>query len=93
VKNDLYDILMTIQNQYTTEAIANTTQESTSSATQWNGKWRGVVHSFDDTLELAQLFMNDLGLYIGLNGCSLRTKENLATVQQLPLDRILLETE
>jgi TatD DNase family protein len=53
----------------------------------------GVVHSFDDTKELAMKFIEDLGLYIGLNGCSLRTPENLETASQLPLDRILLETE
>jgi TatD DNase family protein len=53
---------------------------------------RGVVHSFDDTLELAQQFM-DLGLYIGLNGCSLRTQENLEVAKALPLDKILLETD
>ena len=52
----------------------------------------GVVHSFDDTLELANKFI-DLGLYIGLNGCSLRSKENLAVVTELPLDRILMETD
>lgn len=51
----------------------------------------GVVHSFDDTLELAQLFLPDF--YIGLNGCSLRTHESLAVVKDLPLDRILLETD
>lgn len=56
-------------------------------------KWkRGVVHSFDDTAELAQKFM-DLGLYIGLNGCSLRTEENLSVVKTLPLDKILIETD
>lgn len=53
----------------------------------------GVVHSFDDTLQLANRFINDLQLYIGLNGCSLRDEENLATVSKLPLDRIMLETE
>jgi TatD DNase family protein len=53
---------------------------------------RGVVHSFDDSLELAQQFI-DLGLYIGLNGCSLRTVENLEVVKHLPLDKILLETD
>lgn len=53
---------------------------------------RGVVHSFDDSLELANEFI-DLGLYIGLNGCSLKTEENLAVVKELPLDKILLETD
>jgi TatD DNase family protein len=53
----------------------------------------GVVHSFDDTLELAKLFIDDLGLCIGLNGCSLRTEESLNVVKQLPLSSILLETD
>lgn len=54
----------------------------------------GVVHSFDDTAQLARSFMQDLDLYIGLNGCSLRSEESLAVVRDaLPLDRILLETD
>jgi TatD DNase family protein len=44
-------------------------------------------------LELAVGFMEDLDLYIGLNGCSLRTDESLAVVKELPLDKILLETD
>ena len=53
----------------------------------------GVVHSFDDTLSLAMQFIDDLELYIGLNGCSLRTDQSLAVVKDLPLNRILLETD
>jgi TatD DNase family protein len=53
----------------------------------------GVVHSFDDSLELAMKFIDDLGLYIGLNGCSLRNDENLQVVASIPLEKILLETE
>ncbi|OEH78056.1 family domain-containing protein [Cyclospora cayetanensis] len=56
--------------------------------------WRprgGVAHSFTGTAEEAKQLL-DAGLYIGLNGCSLKTQENLAVVQQLPLSRILLET-
>ncbi len=52
----------------------------------------GVVHSFDDTFELAQQFMN-MGLFIGLNGCSLKTQENLNVAKQIPLEHLLLETD
>jgi TatD DNase family protein len=53
---------------------------------------KGVVHSFDGSIELANEFI-EMGLYIGLNGCSLKTEENLQVVQQIPLDKILLETD
>jgi TatD DNase family protein len=53
---------------------------------------RGVVHSFDDSLDLALQFIES-GLYIGLNGCSLKTEEHLKVVKDLPLDKILLETD
>jgi len=52
----------------------------------------GVVHSFDGTLEEAQKFI-DLGYFIGLNGCSLKTSENLEVVKDIPIDKILLETD
>ena len=52
----------------------------------------GVVHSFDGgEEELHQLL--DLGYYIGLNGCSLRTEDNLNVAKQVPIERLLLETD
>lgn len=50
------------------------------------------MHSFDGKLEDAKEFI-DLGYYIGLNGCSLRKEESLNVAAQLPLDRILIETD
>ncbi|BCR85142.1 3'-5'-exodeoxyribonuclease [Aspergillus chevalieri] len=53
---------------------------------------RGLVHSFTGTLEEMQR-MVDLGLDIGVNGCSLKTEENLEVVKAIPLDRIQIETD
>lgn len=52
----------------------------------------GVVHSFDGSLQEMQQLVG-LGLYIGINGCSLRTDENLIVVSQIPEDFLLLETD
>jgi TatD DNase family protein len=52
----------------------------------------GVVHSFTGSREEMQKLV-DLDLWIGLNGCSFKTDENLEIAKHVPLDRLLLETD
>ncbi|KAI8160414.1 Deoxyribonuclease Tat-D [Colletotrichum sp. SAR 10_70] len=52
----------------------------------------GVVHSFTGTIEEAMELM-DLGLYIGINGCSFKTEENCKVVKEIALDKMMLETD
>lgn len=52
----------------------------------------GVVHSFTGTLEEMKA-MVDMGFFVSINGCGLKTQENLNVVKALPLDRLMVETD
>lgn len=53
---------------------------------------RGCVHSFTGTLEEMKRIV-DLGFDVGINGCSLKTEENVAVVKEVPLERLQIETD
>ncbi|AFZ79657.1 hydrolase, TatD family member protein [Theileria equi strain WA] len=52
----------------------------------------GVCHSFTGDLESLKGLLDD-GLFIGINGCSLKTDSNLEVVKNIPLDKLMLETD
>ena len=53
---------------------------------------RGLVHSFTGTLEEMQRLVA-MGFDIGINGCSMKTNENVAVVKEVPLERLQIETD
>lgn len=52
----------------------------------------GVVHSFTGTIEDVKKII-ELNLYIGINGCSLRSEESLSVVSMIPLSHIMVESD
>jgi TatD DNase family protein len=53
---------------------------------------RGLVHSFTGTMEEMQRIVA-LGFDVGVNGCSMKTEENIAVVKEIPLERLQIETD
>lgn len=52
----------------------------------------GVVHLFTGTKDELDRIL-ELGFYVGVNGCSLKTPENLEVARLIPMDRLLIETD
>jgi len=52
----------------------------------------GVVHSFTSSESVVDSLV-DLDLFIGINGCSLKTEENLKAMARIPIDRLMIETD
>lgn len=52
----------------------------------------GLVHSFTGTMEEMERLVK-LGVDIGVNGCSMKTEENLEVVKAIPLESLQIETD
>ena len=53
---------------------------------------RGLVHSFTGTVEEMQRLVA-MGFDIGVNGCSMKTEQNISVVKEIPLERLQIETD
>ena len=52
----------------------------------------GVVHSFTGTPNEIKDIL-DLDLFIGINGCSLKTAENIQAMKTIPINKMMIETD
>ncbi|CCE79433.1 Piso0_001495 [Millerozyma farinosa CBS 7064] len=55
-------------------------------------KGNGVIHSFTGTKEEYDE-LSQIGFYFGINGCSLKSEENLEVAAMIPDDKLMIETD
>eukprot|EP01084_Bolivina_argentea_P089063 160784_1 len=62
---------------------------------QNRNRWtKAVIHSFGDSIEDLKLLLSlGEGIFIGINGCSLKTEENLNMIKEIPSKQLLIETD
>lgn len=53
----------------------------------------GVTHSFTGSAEDRDMLLSFSNMYIGVNGCSLKTTDNLDVVRGIPVERMMIETD
>ncbi|XP_071908522.1 uncharacterized protein [Coffea arabica] len=53
----------------------------------------GVAHSFTGSAEERDKLLSFSNIFIGVNGCSLKTVENLDVVKGIPMERMMIETD
>ncbi|KAL5653523.1 hypothetical protein ACJX0J_038981, partial [Zea mays] len=53
----------------------------------------GVTHSFTDLAEDWDRLLSFENMFIGVNGCSLKTNENLEVLRGIPVERLMIETD
>lgn len=53
----------------------------------------GVAHSFTGSAVDCDRLLSFSNVFIGINGCSLKTAENLEVVKGIPVERMMIETD